>query len=376
MEFIDLKAQYRALKQEIDQGIENVLTHGQFIHGKEVGVLENELATFTDRKHCITCGNGTDALQIAFMAYGIGEGDALFCPDITFVASVEPGVMLGATPVFCDIEKDTWNISLESLERQVLAVKAEGKLCPKAVVAIDFLGNPADYYELSAFCKKHELILIEDAAQSFGARYHGKACGAFGDLATTSFFPAKPLGCYGDGGAIFTDDDAIADICRSICVHGKGPGGKYANIRVGMNSRLDTLQAAILLPKFRALRDYEIDRRQVVAAKYRDAFEGCFTVPYVREDCISAYAQYALLAASTEERNQLIEKLNAQNIPNMVYYPTPQHLLPVFQGLNAYGETFNVSLDYCARTLSLPMHPYLQPEEQERIISAIKGDDA
>lgn len=371
MEFIDLKAQYQTLKTDIDSGIASVLTHGQFIRGKEVEELELALAEFTGRKHCVTCGNGTDALQIVFMAYGIQKGDALFCPDITFVASVEPGVMLGATPVFCDILPDTYNISSESLETQIKAVLAEGKLNPKAVIAIDFLGNPAEYDAMTAICKKYGLLLIEDAAQSFGALYHGKRCGALGDIATTSFFPAKPLGCYGDGGAIFTDDDEIADVCRSICVHGKGPGGKYANIRVGMNSRLDTLQAAILLPKLRALREYEIEKRQEVAERYNKAFQNEFVTPFVERDCVSVYAQYAILVKNSDIRSKIIQSLKEQDIPNMVYYPTPQHLLPVFLHLNAYGEPFANAMDYCARTLSLPMHPYLTEEMQDAVISAV-----
>ena len=371
MQFIDLKAQYQALKAEINESIQAVLDDGRFISGPQVKELEEKLAEYVGRKHCISCANGTDALQIAFMVYGIGAGDAVFCPDITFIASTEPAKMLGATSVFCDIQPDTYNICPESLERQIQAVLAEGKLTPKAVIAVDILGNPCDYDVLIPLCEKYGLILIEDAAQSFGATYKGKKCCAFGQIATTSFFPAKPLGCYGDGGAIFVDDDELAHVIRSICVHGKGPRGKYDNVRVGVNSRLDTLQAAILLPKFKALEAHEIAERQKVANRYNEAFKDHFTTPFVQENCQSVYAQYALLAKDTETRDRVIAHLSAKKIPNMIYYPTPQHALPVFGSEPAYGEKFTNADDYCARTLSLPMHPYLGEEEQQIIIDAV-----
>lgn len=371
MQFIDLTAQYRALKTKIDANIQAVLDSGQFIGGPFVAALEGRLADFAGRKYCITCANGTDALQIAYMALGVGPGDAVFCPDVTFVASTEPAKMLGATPVFCDITLDTYNLSPDGLERQIQAVIAEGKLTPKAVVAVDLLGNPCDYDKIEAICKKYDLLLIEDAAQSFGASYKGKRCGSFGTISTTSFFPAKPLGCYGDGGAIFLDDGMLNELCRSLCVHGKGPGGKYDNVRVGLNSRLDAIQAAVLLPKLDALEQYELEARQAAARRYNEAFAGKFVTPFVAKNCVSAYAQYALLAENTQQRDQVTAHLTKQNIPNMVYYPTPQHKLPVFQNEAFYGETFQNALDYCARTFSLPMHPYLTQEEQQRVIDAV-----
>ncbi len=371
MQFIDLKAQYKALKTEIDEQIHAVLDAGQYIGGAPVKELETKLAEYVGRKHCITCANGTDALQIAYMVYGIGEGDAVFCPDITFISSTEPSKMFGAASVFCDIQPDTYNLCPESLERQIKAVLSEGKLTPKAVVAVDILGNPCDYDAIIPICEKYGLILIEDAAQSFGAEYKGKKCCAFGQIATTSFFPAKPLGCYGDGGAIFVDDDETAAIIRSICVHGKGPKGKYDNVRVGVNSRLDTLQAAILLPKFDALKNYEVDARQQVANRYNEAFASNFTTPFVLDGCVSVYAQYAILAKDTETRDRVIAHLNEKNIPNMIYYPTPQHALPVFANEPTFNEAFKNADDYCARTLSLPMHPYLDEAEQQQIISAV-----
>lgn len=279
--------------------------------------------------------------------------------------------MFGAVSVFCDITPDTYSICPESLERQIQAVLAEGKYTPKAVVAVDILGNPCDYDAISAVCEKYGLILIEDAAQSFGASYRGKKTCSFGQIAITSFFPAKPLGCYGDGGAVFTDDDEADAMIRSLCVHGKGPGGKYDNIRIGMNSRLDNLQAGVLLPKLKALADYEMDARQTVARRYSDAFAGKFTTPFVAEGCMSVWAQYALLAEDTAQRDRIITRLAEKGIPNMVYYPTPQHALPVFRGEPHYGETFKNANDYCARTFSLPMHPYLTEVEQQTVIDAV-----
>ncbi|MBE6963509.1 MAG: DegT/DnrJ/EryC1/StrS aminotransferase family protein [Ruminococcaceae bacterium] len=371
MQFIDLKAQYRALKEEINANIQTVLDSAAFIGGAQVKELESKLAEFAGRKYCISCANGTDALQIAFMMLGVGEGDAVFCPDMTFIASTEPAKMLGAVSVFCDITKDTYTLCPESLERQIRAVLAEGKYTPKAVVAVDILGNPCDYDAILPVCEKYGLTLVEDAAQSFGASYKGKRCCAFGRIATTSFFPAKPLGCYGDGGAIFVDEDELNDLCRSICVHGKGKGGKYDNIRVGVNSRLDTLQAAILLPKLKALAEYETDARQTVAQRYNTAFAGKCVTPFVAEGCQSIWAQYAALAKDTETRDRVIAHLKEKNIPNMVYYPTPQHALPVFRNEPTYGEAYQNANDYCARTFSLPMHPYLEEAEQQQVIDAV-----
>ena len=371
MQFIDLKAQYRVLKKEIDANIQMVLDSAQFIGGPMVRQLENELAEYTGRKHCITCANGTDALQIAYMIAGVGAGDAVFCPDMTFVSSAEPAKMFGAACVFCDITKDTYTLCPESLERQIKAVLDEGQYTPKAVVAVDILGNPCDYDAIIPICEKYRLFLIEDAAQSFGASYKGKQCCGFGDIAITSFFPAKPLGCYGDGGALFTDDDATAKLCRSICVHGKGPGGKYDNIRVGVNSRLDAIQAGVLLPKLRALRDYEVARRQEVVARYNAAFSESFQTPYVAEGSVSAYAQYAILAKDRELRDKVVAHLSEKNIPNMIYYPTPQHKLPVYQNEPHYNECYANADDYCARTLSLPMHPYLEADEQQAVIDMV-----
>ena len=371
MQFIDLSAQYRALKPKIDANIQAVLDSAQFIGGSYVKELERNLAAYTGRKHCITCGNGTDALQAAYMALDIGPGDAVFCPDCTFIASVEPAYLLGATPVFCDVSMDSYNLDPAALERQIQAVLAEGKLKPKVVTAVDFLGNPCDYDALEAVCQKYGLILLEDAAQSMGASYKGRMCCAFGAISTTSFFPAKTLGCYGDGGAIFTDDDKRAALLRSICIHGKGPGGKYDNVRAGLNSRLDNLQAAILLPKLDALADYEVRDRETIAGRYSAAFAGKLTLPPLEKESQHSWYQYTVLAADSTQRDRITAHLKEKGIPSMIYYPTPQHALPVFQKLETYGETYTNAWDYCARTLSLPMHPYLETADQERIIAAV-----
>ncbi len=372
MQFIDLKAQYITLKTDIDKAIHRVLDEAQYIMGKDVVEFETAIAEYTGVKNAISCANGTDALQILFMAYGVGQGDAVFCPDVTFIASVEPACMLGATPVFCDITKDTYNLCPISLEEQIQNVLKKGLHKPKAVIAVDMLGNPADYDKIADVCKKYDLILIEDAAQSFGATHKGDKCCSFGDSAITSFFPAKPLGCYGDGGAIFTNDEKIAEAVKSIRIHGKG-SSKYDNVRIGVNSRLDTIQAAILNVKLKAFIEYEIEARQQIAKKYNEAFKGRFVTPYVQDSCISIYAQYALLAKDNSEREKLIKRLTNNDIPNMVYYPNPQHKLKVFEGNPYLDIDFKNSQNYCDTTFSLPMHPYLCEEEQKKIIEVVLG---
>ena len=368
MEFIDLKAQYRALKAEIDANVSRILEGAHFIGGAEVSELEEKLAAYVGRKHCITCGNGTDALQLAYMAYQIGPGDAVFCPDMTFIASVEPACMLGASPVFCDIEPDTYNLCPASLEQHIQAVIKEGRLKPRAVVAVDFLGNPAKFDEISAICKKYGLLLIEDAAQSTSAEYHGKKCGSLGDIATTSFFPSKPLGCYGDGGAVFTDDDAVAGLLRSFKVHGKGPKGKYDNVRIGVNSRLDTLQAGILLPKLAVL-EQELAKRQEVAARYDAAFAGKLQTPVITEGCVSSYAQYCVLAESGEQRDRVLAAMQAANVPSLIYYPTPLHVLDAFAPYPA--EDLPNAARYAQCNFGLPFSPYLTEEDQETVIRTV-----
>ena len=368
MEFIDLKAQYRALQPAINTGIQKVIEGTRFIGGEEVRLLENRLAAYVGRRYCISCANGTEALQLAFMAYGIGPGDAVFCPDMTFISSVEPAVMLGATPVFCDIQPDTYNLDPVSLEKQVEKVLQEGRLRPRFVVAVDFLGNPADFDAITAICRKYGIILIEDAAQGTGASQNGKKCGSFGDIATTSFFPSKPLGCYGDGGAIFTDDDETAVLLNSLKVHGKGPKGKYDNVRIGLNSRLDTLQAAVLLAKLDAL-DGEIAVRQEVAARYDEAFSGRLQVPAITSGSISAYAQYCVLAESPEQREKILSAMKEAQVPSLIYYPNVLHLLDAFA---PYPEESHPNAEHYARcNFGMPFSPYLTEQDQQRVIETV-----
>ncbi len=369
MEFIDLKAQYAALKDEIDISIKRVIESTHFILGEEEQEFEEKLAEYVGVKHVVGCSNGTDALQLIYMANQVGEGDAVFCPDMTFVASVEPACLLGATPIFCDIDSKTYNIDPESLERQIKAVKKEGKLRPRAVVAVDFIGNPADYEAIEKIAQQYGLLVIEDAAQGMGASSNGIRCGAFGDIAATSFFPSKPLGCYGDGGAVFTNDDKMDKLLRSLRVHGKGKS-KYDNQRIGMNARLDTLQAAIMLPKLKVL-DKEIETRQQIAEKYDKAFAGRFQIPYVKDNMISAYAQYALLAADMEQRDYIMSKLAEQKIPSLVYYPVPLHKMKVFEGCFMGNEDFRNTIRYAERTFSLPFSAHLKEEDQEKIIESV-----
>lgn len=369
MEFIDLKAQYEVLKEEIDNNISKVLTGTHFILGEEEQKFEEELARYIGVKHVVGCSDGTAALQLIYMAYGIGKGDAVFCPDMTFVASVEPACLLGAEPIFCDIDPQTYNIAADSLERQINAVIKEGRLTPRAVIVVDFIGNPADYNEIRKITKKYNLLLVEDAAQGTGASVNGIKCGALGDVAATSFFPSKPLGCYGDGGAVYTNDDEMDQLLRSIRVHGKGKS-KYDNQRIGMNARLDTIQAAIMLPKLKVL-DQEIAIRQMLAEKYNRAFEGKFQIPYIMEGMVSSYAQYALLAKDTEQRDYIMDMLKAHGIPSLVYYPVPLHKMKVFEGCFMGEETFENTIAYADRTFSLPFSAYLQEEDQQKVIEVV-----
>ncbi len=371
MEFIDLKAQYEVYKDEIIEAVINVMSGTHFIIGDEVNLFENDLARYIGRKYAISCSDGTAALQLAYMVYGIGSGDAVFCPDMTFIASIEPACLLGATPVFCDIDKDSYNINVESLERQINNVINEGKLKPKAIVAVDFLGNPVNYEQIEMIAKKYNLVLIEDGAQGTGGSIGNKKLGSFGDISTTSFFPTKPLGCYGDGGAVFTDDIDICEKIRSLRVHGKGKT-KYDNIYIGINSRLDEIQAAILNIKLKYLEN-EIERRQIIAKKYDDEIKELVGVPKIREDAISAYAQYIITLKDSKERDSLMRYLKENEIPTIQYYPNPIHKLPVFKKINTYGELFENANWYADCSMGIPFAAFLREEEQAKIIDTIKS---
>ena len=371
MQFRDLKKQYEVLKPEMDRAILDTIASASFIGGARVKALEELLAAYCGVKHCITCANGTDALQLMLQAWGIGPGDAVFVPDFTFFASGEVVSYVGATPVFYDINKDTFNADAASLEAAIEAVKAEGKLNPRVIITVDLFGLPADYDAIEALAAKHELLILEDSAQGFGGELNGKRACSFGDAATTSFFPAKPLGCYGDGGAIFTDDDEVAALLRSLCVHGKGDD-KYDNVRIGVNSRLDTVQAAVLDVKLRAFAEYELEAVNKVAAWYTEALSGVVKTPVVPEGYISSWAQYSIQLPGREVRDGLQAALKAQGIPTMIYYPKGMHQQTAFADVKAYVSCPNTE-EVCDKVLALPMHPYLDKETVNMVAEAIKA---
>lgn len=372
MQFRDLKKQYQVLKKDIDEAMIEVATNCNFINGQQVKELEKELAEYVGVKHCVTCGNGTDALTMAMMAWGIREGDAVFVPDFTFFSSGEIVSHAGATPVFVDVDIDTFNISVESLEKAVKKVLDEGRLTPKAVVAVDLFGLPADFDSVKKVADKYGLLVLEDGAQGFGGNINGKTACSFGDISTTSFFPAKPLGCYGDGGAVFTDDDEIAKLLESIRVHGKGEM-KYDNVRIGLNSRLDTIQAAVLSVKLKAFADYELTDINDVADKYTAALSGIVKTPVIPEGFYSSWAQYTIQLKDKETRDRLQASLKEKGIPSMVYYPKPMHRQEAFAG-QAYDDAdFPNTIKLCDTVLSLPMHPYLSDEDIDEVVSVIRN---
>lgn len=373
MEFINLAAQQKRIRSEIDKRINDVLTHGRYIMGPEVKELELGLATFAGVKHAVSCASGTDALLMVLMGLGVGSGDAVFTSSFTFIATAEVIRLLGATPVFVDIDPDTFNIDIKKLDQAVGMLKEKQPyLNPKAVIPVDLFGLPCDYDRMGAVAEKHGLLVIEDAAQSFGGTYKNKVAGSFGVAGCTSFFPAKPLGCYGDGGAVFTDSDDLAEKLISIRVHGKG-SDKYDNVRIGINGRLDTLQAAILLPKLEIFPD-ELEKRQVVAQRYTEFLGSSgLILPGTPGGYKSAWAQYSVLAEDSEQRERLQGILRENGVPTAVYYPTPLHLQTAFVDLGYGVGDLPVCEDFASRVFSLPMHPYLMVEEQERVVGVILG---
>ena len=373
MEFRDLKRQYQVLKPQMDAAMLEVAQNCNFISGKQVTELEQQLADYVGVKHCVTCGNGTDALTLMMMAWDIKEGDAVFVPAFTFFASAEVIAFEGATPVFVDVDEHTFNLDADKLEQAILKVKEEGKLCPRAVIAVDLFGQPADYPKIEAVCKKYDLLLLEDAAQGFGGRIGDRVACSFGDAAATSFFPAKPLGCYGDGGAVFTNDDQTAELLRSLRVHGKSPSSKYDNIRLGINSRLDTIQAAVLQVKLKAFQEYELDAVNRVAKSYTEYLGNIVKTPVVPEGFYSSWAQYTLILDSAEQRAYLQQELKEQGIPTMVYYPKPMHLQGAFAALGYQQGDLPVSEALCERVVSLPMHPYLNEEDIKFVSNAVRA---
>lgn len=368
MDFIDLKAQQARIRDKIQLNINRVLDHGRYIMGPEIGQLEEALAEYVGVPHAVGVASGTDALLMPLMAYDVGPGDAVFTTPFTFIATGEVINLLGATPVFVDIEPDTFNMDASLLEESIEKVRSEGKLTPKGILPVDLFGQPADYDEINRIAEKYNLFVLEDAAQSFGASYKNRRACSLAEVAATSFFPAKPLGAYGDGGMIFTSDVGMVEKLHSIRIHGKG-SNKYDNIRVGINGRLDTLQAAVLLAKFDIFEE-EIGLRQTVAQRYRDLLKGAVTVPVVRDHNISAWAQYGLLHP---DRDRVIEALQKNNIPTAIYYPIPLHLQEAFRCLDCKKGDFPVSEKIAAEVFSIPFHPYLKTADQEQIASVINS---
>ena len=370
MQFRDLQKQYQVLKPQMDAAVGKVLTDANFISGAQVKALEKKLAEYVGVKHCITCANGTDALKLAEMACGIGKGHAVFVPDFTFFSTAETVADLGATNIFVDVDMDTFNICPKALEAAIEKVIAEGRLEPKAIVAVDLFGQPADYTALSAIAEKYGLILIEDGAQGFGGRIGERMACSFGHIATTSFFPAKPLGCYGDGGAVFTNDDDAAALIRSLCIHGKSGEDKYNNIRIGMNSRLDTLQAAVLEVKLDAFAGKELEAVNRAAGWYNARLSGAVKTPVVLPGFYSSWAQYTIQLPDDGSRDALQQALKAQGIPTMIYYPRGMHQQGAFADLPYALQCPNTE-KLCRTVLALPMHPYLEETDVEAICKAV-----
>jgi UDP-2-acetamido-2-deoxy-ribo-hexuluronate aminotransferase len=391
MHFIDLAAQQKRIRDRIEANIATVLNHGNYIMGPEVKEIEDRLADYIGVGNAIGCASGTDALLMALMAYHVGPGDAVFTSPFTFIATAEVISLLGATPVFVDIDPQTYNIDPSQLELAVQAVNKNDPsihpipqihsilspqpsiLRPKGIIAVDLFGLPANYEEIEKIAEGEKLFVIEDAAQSFGGELDGRKACAFGSIACTSFFPAKPLGCYGDGGMCFTNDDRLAEYMQSVRVHGKGHH-KYDNIRIGVNGRLDTLQAAILLAKFDIFPE-EIELRQTVASRYTSLLQSAADVqpPAVPVSYLSAWAQYSILAKDGPHRDELQKQLKKAGIPTAVYYPKPLHLQTAFSYLGYKTGDFAVSEECAERIFSIPMHPYLSKEEQAKIIKTIES---
>ncbi len=368
MQFIDLHRQYQRIHSEIDQALKRVLEHGQFIMGPEIAELEGRLAAFVGARHCVCCSSGTDALLMPMMAAGIGPGDAVFTTPFSFFATAETVSLLGATPVFSDIDPHSYNLDPVALRQAVTEVLNEGRLTPRAILAVDLYGLCADYDALSAIACEFGLLLIEDGAQAFGATYQGRRAPNLADVGTTSFFPAKPLGCYGDGGAVFTNDDAQADVFRSIRIHGHGPD--RANfVRIGLNARMDTLQAAVLLEKLSIYED-EIEARQGVATRYRKGFAGLpLVLQEIDADCRSVYAQFCI---ETDHRAALLAALGEAGIPTAIHYARPIHRMDVYAHLGYRPGSLPVAERVAERILALPFHPYLEPAEIDRIAGVIR----
>ena len=366
--FIDLAAQRHRLGETIDRAIARVLAHGQYILGPEVYALECDLASFSGAGDVVSCASGTDALALLLMAKKLGPGQAVLCPSFTFAATAEVVAWLGATPIFIDVLPDTFNLDAGSIKAGVDAAR-KLSLQPVGLISVDLFGQPADYDAIEAACADNGLWLLADAAQSFGAAYHGRKVGRFGFATATSFFPAKPLGCYGDGGAIFTDDAELAAVLRSLRMHGQGED-RYDHVRIGMTGRMDTLQAAILIEKLKIFED-EIERRERIAARYNEALAEVAIVPAVLEGCSSTWAQYTI-KVDAHRRNTLAAELKERGIPTAIYYPKPLHRQTAYATFPCAGNGLPVSDAIAHEVISLPMHPYLEPAVQDRIVAAVR----
>lgn len=367
--FIDLKAQQKRIRKELDAAIARVLDHGGYIMGEEVAAFEKDLSAFCGAKHAISCANGTDALALGLMAKNIQQNDAIFVPSFTFASTAEVVAWVGATAVFVDVLPDTFNMDPESLKQAITRAKAAG-LRLAGIIPVDLFGQPADYNPIQTIAHENNLWIMADGAQSFGASYHGRHVGQIGDMSTTSFFPAKPLGCYGDGGAIFTDNDELAAIIKSLRVHGQG-SDKYDNVRIGMNGRLDTLQAAILIEKLKIFPD-ELKERKKLADKYNNAFKNNMQIPQLMPNTTSAWAQYTLVLPDHIDRPTFMQKLKDNGIPTMIYYIKPLHQQTAYKHYpTATGTELPVCEKLAQRVISLPMSGYVTEQDSDRVIQAV-----
>ena len=372
MHFRDLTTQYNNLKPEIDKAIQEVIDSAKFILGTPVTELETVLAAYVGVKHCITCANGTDAITLVLRAWGIGSGDAVFVPDFTYIATASSLAVLGAEPVFVDIDSRTFNISPDALELAINTIIREEKLTPKAIIPVDLFGLPADYEKISKIAEKYDLLLLEDGAQGFGSVFNGQRACSFGDAATTSFFPAKPLGCYGDGGAIFTNDDILRDNLKMLRINGASLEDKYDNKIIGVNSRLDSIQAAVLLVKMNVFDD-ELDKVNRTANRYSDRLGDLVATPCIPYGYLSSWAQYTVVLPDKTTRDILQSELKAVNIPTMVYYPKPLHRQTAFSRLDFRDDDFPNTIKMSECVLSLPMHPYISNKDIDTVCNGIKS---
>ena len=370
IQFIDLTAQQKHIRAKIDTRIKDVLDHGHYIMGPEIAELETALSTFCGAKHSISCANGTDALGLVLMAKNVGKGDAVFVPTFTFAATAEVVAWVDATPIFIDIDPTTFNMCPKSLEQGIETAQKLG-LKPTTIIPVDLFGLPADFDAITAIAEKYNMWILDDAAQGFGGVYKGRSIGTFGLATTTSFFPAKPLGCYGDGGAIFTDNDELAEVIKSLRIHGKGTD-KYDNVRIGMNGRLDTLQAAILLEKL-AIFPNEIKERNVIAKRYNEGLKDVVNVPHIFPDLLSTWAQYTMLLPNGMDRDHVANILKEKGVPTAIYYPTPLHQQTAYRHYPSAKAHLPIAEEYAKRVLSLPMHPYLDEPTQHSIIDTVQS---